>query len=353
MNSGFYASLKNLAGEVDRVIASSTFSCRVKPDYLGKAMQSYPANGGKRLRPVILLWCAAAAGGKTSDLLPAAAALEIFHNWTLVHDDIIDDDDSRRGKPTAHIQLANAVETSDLRRKKFGCDMAILAGDLMQGWAFDLIDQANVGSDAKLKAAAELRNYGYIKLVSGEAIDVAMSYCPAENITEEELFEMQSGKTGALIHYAARAGWMLGKGYADAWNEPEAEALGEFGENLALAFQMRDDYLGIFGKFEEFGKPIGSDLSEGKATILLLHALKNLPATEKAHLKSLLYKENYTIAELEEVRNIFINCGSVDYLLNKIALMTSRAQDCLARLPEVPEKKYLSDLADYLINREK
>ena len=353
MNSDFYVSLKNLAGKIDEVITSSTFPCQVKPDYLGKAMQSYPANGGKRLRPVIMLWSAALAGGSTEKLLPAAAALEIFHNWTLVHDDIIDDDDTRRGKPTAHIQLSSAVESSPLRRKKFGSDMAILAGDLMQGWAFELIDQTDTSAEVKLKAASELRRFGYIKLVSGEAIDVAMSYCQAENITEAELFEMQSGKTGALLHYAARAGWMLGKGYAAAWDDPEAIALGEFGEKLALAFQMRDDYLGIFGKLEEFGKPIGSDLTEGKATVLLLHALKNLPEAEKEHLKSLLYQVSYTIDELEEVRRIFTQCGSVEYLLNKISLMTRQAQDNLAQLPETPERKFLSDLADYLINREK
>ena len=125
--------------------------------------------------------------------------------------------------------------------------MAILAGDLMQGWAFELIDQSDVRPEVKLKAAAELRHYGYIRLVSGEAVDVAMSYCRAEDITEAELFEMQSGKTGALLHYAARAGWMLGREDAGAWDDAEAKALGEFGEKLALAFQMRDDYLGIFG----------------------------------------------------------------------------------------------------------
>ncbi|MBE6404289.1 MAG: polyprenyl synthetase family protein [Lentisphaerae bacterium] len=353
MKNDFSVSLKNLAGKIDDVIASSTFPCRVKPDYLGKAMQSYPANGGKRLRPVIMLWSAALAGGDTARLFPAAAALEIFHNWTLVHDDIIDDDDTRRGKPTAHIQLANAVNSSPQRRKKFGSDMAILAGDLMQGWAFELIDQSDIRPEVKLKAAAELRHYGYIRLVSGEAVDVAMSYCRAEDITEAELFEMQSGKTGALLHYAARAGWMLGREDAGAWDDAEAKALGEFGEKLALAFQMRDDYLGIFGNFEEFGKPIGSDLAEGKATVLLLHALKNLPDAGKERLKSLLYRECYTVDELEEVRRIFTQCCSTEYLLNKIAFMTHAAQECLAQLPDTPERKYLSDLADYLINREK
>ena len=353
MKNDFSVSLKILAAEIDKVIESSPFPGQVAPAYLGKAMRSYPANGGKRLRPVIMLWCAALAGGDTAKLLPAAAALEIFHNWTLVHDDIIDDDDTRRGKPTAHIQLAGAVNANADRQQKFGRDMAILAGDLMQGWAFEFIDEADTSAEVKLKLAAELRKYGYIKLVSGEALDVAMSYQSAETVTEAELFSMQSGKTGALLHYAARAGWTMGRGYASAWDEPEAAALGEFGEYLALAFQMRDDYLGIFGRFEEFGKPIGSDLAEGKATVLLLHALKNLAGDDKKLLQSFLYRPNYTAEDLDQVRQIFTRSGSVDYLLNKIADMTNRAKESLEQLPNAPEKKYLSDLADYLINREK
>ena len=353
MKNDFSVSLKILAGKIDEVIAASQFPSQITPAYLGEAMRSYPANGGKRLRPVIMLWSAAAAGGNTEKLLPAAAALEIFHNWTLVHDDIIDNDDVRRGKPTAHIQLANAVKSTPQRQKKFGSDMAILAGDLMQGWAFELIDQADTAAEVKLKLASELRKFGYIKLVSGEAVDVAMSYQPTEDITESDLFAMQSGKTGALLHYAARAGWMMGKGFAAAWDEPDAQAAGEFGEYLALAFQMRDDYLGIFGRVEEFGKPIGSDLAEGKATVLLLHALKNLSGADKAHLLDYLYRENYTAEDLTEVRQIFETIGSVKYLNDKIAAMTRKAQECLAQLPDTPEKQYLSDLADYLINREK
>ena len=113
------AELKDAAGKVDGIIACSTFPEAVEPAYLAGAMRSYPANGGKRLRPVIFLWSAAAAGGNMDKVLPAASALEIFHNWTLVHDDIIDDDDVRRSCPTAHIALARAMDMPEERRKKF------------------------------------------------------------------------------------------------------------------------------------------------------------------------------------------------------------------------------------------
>ena len=353
MQKQLIAELKLLAGKVDEVISSSTFPDAVRPEYLGKVMRYYPAAGGKRLRPAIMLWSAAAAGGDIEKILPAAASLEVFHNWTLVHDDIIDDDDVRRNSPTAHIVLSQAMALPESRRKKFGSDMAILAGDLMQSWAFELIDQSACSSEVKLKLARELRDYGYLRLVSGEALDVEMSYRNVEDISESELYAMQTGKTGALLHYAARAGWMAGRGTAEAWNDPEAVALGKFGDALAIAFQLRDDYLGIFGKFEEFGKPIGSDLQESKATMLLIHALKQLQGAEKAELQALLGRSSYSAKDIQKAQELFYQSGSVEKLLNAIKEFSHAAQAALDVLPESMPREMLKTLSDYLINREK
>ena len=353
MNNALIAELKTVAAWIDSAIKNSTFPATVKPDFLAQAMRAYPEVGGKRLRPAIMLWSVAAAGGEVEKAVPAAAALEVFHNWTLVHDDIIDDDLVRRNLPTAHVVLSQAMDLPENRRKKFGCDMAILAGDLMQAWAFDFIDQTGCSADVKLKLARELRDYGYLKLVSGEAVDVAMSYRDAGEVTVEEMFEMQAGKTGALLHYAARAGWMIGKGYPEAWDEPEAVALGRFGDDLALAFQLRDDYLGVFGKLEEFGKPIGSDLQEGKATLLLIHALKNLDADGAEKLRKLLYLEKYTASDIENARELFQQAGSVKNMLDAIEKYSAGAVEALKLLPASSGRTLLEELANYLINREK
>lgn len=353
MNSNLTAELKTAAAWIDSAIKSSTFPAAVKPDFLAAAMRAYPEVGGKRLRPAIMLWSAAAAGGDMQKAIPAAAALEVFHNWTLVHDDIIDEDLVRRNLPTAHVVLSQAMDLPENRRMKFGSDMAILAGDLMQAWAFEFIDQTPCSAEVRLKLARELRDYGYLRLVSGEAVDVAMSYRDAGTVTEDEMFDMQLGKTGALLHYAARAGWMIGKGYPESWDEPEAVALGRFGDDLALAFQLRDDYLGIFGKFEEFGKPIGSDLQEGKATLLLIHALKNLDEKSAEELRKLLYLEEYTVADLEKARELFHRAGSVKNMLDAIEKYSASAIDALKTLPESHGRTLLEDLANYLINREK
>ena len=347
------SALGSAAGKINELIAQSTFPEAVKPGYLASAMRSYPEVGGKRLRPAILLWSVLAAGGDMEKALPAAAALEIFHNWTLVHDDIIDDDDVRRNLPTAHVTLSGAIQLPEKRRRKFGCDMAILAGDLMQSWAFDFIDQTEYPAALKLKLAAELRQYGYIKLISGEALDVEMSYRAPGEVSVGEMLAMQIGKTGALLHYAARAGWMLGKGYPEAWDEPEALALGRFGDELALAFQLRDDYLGIFGKLEKFGKPIGSDLQEGKATLLLIHALEHLPEKEKTELRQLLFQASYTPEDIIRAQRLFRQSGSVDLMHEAIEQHSAAAVAALAELPENNGQQLLKLLIGKLINREK
>ena len=353
MSSNLTVELKTAASWIDAAIKNSTFPAAVRPDFLAQAMRAYPEVGGKRLRPAIMLWSAAAANGDMQKAVPAAAALEVFHNWTLVHDDIIDEDTVRRNLPTAHVVLSQAMALPEKRRMKFGCDMAILAGDLMQAWAFDFIDQTPCSAEVKLKLARELRDYGYLRLVSGEAEDVAMSYRKASEVSESEMFTMQLGKTGALLHYAARAGWMIGKGYPEAWDEPEAVALGKFGDDLALAFQLRDDYLGVFGKLEEFGKPIGSDLQEGKATLLLIHALKNLDAKSAEELRKLLYLEKYTTGDIEKARELFHRAGSVKNMLDAIEKYSAGAVEALKLLPASSGRTLLEELANYLINREK
>ena len=161
------------------------------------------------------------------------------------------------------------------------------------------------------------------------------------------------GKTGALLHFAARAGWMAGRGTVEAWDEPEAVALGKFGDALAIAFQLRDDYLGIFGKFEEFGKPIGSDLQESKATMLLIHALNNLQGTQKAELQALLGRDSYSASDIKAAQELFYQSGSVDKLLDAINDFSHQAQEALNGLPESASREFLKTLTDYLIDREK
>ena len=135
--------LQTIARSIDTLLKQDPFPGTVKPEYLREAVRDYPVRGGKRLRPAIVIWCCELLGGDREQALYPAAAAEVFHNWTLVHDDIIDQDNTRRGKPTCHItlqeNLGRRFQLSETEAARSGRDYAILAGDLQQGWATDLI----------------------------------------------------------------------------------------------------------------------------------------------------------------------------------------------------------------------
>ena len=223
--------------------------------------------GGKRIRPVLTLEFARLTGMDWRNAVPVACALELVHTYSLIHDDLpcMDDDDLRRGKPTNH--------------KVFGETLAVLAGDALQPEAFRLILSAP-GLTAEQRANCALilaKAAGAEGMVAGQVIDTL--HAPK---TEEELTEVHHLKTGAMIAGAC----MLGVAAAGG-EETLLKAAEEFGYQLGLAFQIRDDMLDVIGNVDEFGKPIGSDREEGKITYVDLLGLEGsqravLSCTEKA-----------------------------------------------------------------------
>ena len=233
---------------------------------LYEAMRYSLLAGGKRIRPVLTLEFARLAGMDWRGALPAACALELVHTYSLIHDDLpcMDDDDLRRGKPTNH--------------KVYGETLAVLAGDALQPEAFRIILTAP-GLAAEQRAGCALilaRAAGADGMVAGQVIDTL--HAPK---TEEELGEVHRLKTGAMIAGACKLG------AAAAGDRALLAAAEEYGYQLGLAFQIRDDMLDVIGNVDEFGKPIGSDKEEGKVTYVDLLGLeacdrKVLDCTEKA-----------------------------------------------------------------------
>ena len=210
--------------------------------------------GGKRIRPVLTLEFSRLAGMDWHDAVPVACALELVHTYSLIHDDLpcMDDDDLRRGKPTNH--------------KVYGETLAVLAGDALQPEAFRLILTAP-GLTAERRAACALilaQAAGSDGMVAGQVLDTL--HAPK---TEQELTEVHRLKTGAMIAGACKLG------AAAAGAEELLPAAEEYGYQLGLAFQIRDDMLDVIGSAEEFGKPIGSDAEEGKVTFVDLLGLED------------------------------------------------------------------------------
>ena len=232
-----------------------------KPLY--EAMRYSLLGGGKRVRPVLTLEFCRMSGGEPECALPLAAAVEMIHTYSLIHDDLpaMDDDDLRRGRPTCHVQ--------------FGEALAILAGDALQAAAFRAILAADLPEDVRCRAGLILaRHAGEDGMVAGQVLDLAGETRP---LTEAELGQVHLLKTAALIQAACTMGVVAGGG-----TEPQIAAASRFARALGTAFQIRDDILDCIGDEASLGKPIGSDAASGKATFVTLYGLEQAEAILQA-----------------------------------------------------------------------
>lgn len=228
-----------------------------RPPRLAAAMRHGALNGGKRLRPILVLETAALFGRSDTGVLQAACALELIHCYSLVHDDLpaMDDDDLRRGQPTVH--------------KAFDEATAILAGDALLTLAFDVITDERVHSDpgVRLRLARDLsRAAGIGGMAGGQMLDLESEH---RERSEAEIRKLQSMKTGALLRHACRAGAILGDAAED-----DIDRLTRFGEIIGLAFQLADDLLDVEASPEAMGKATGKDAEAGKATLVGLMGIE-------------------------------------------------------------------------------
>ncbi len=243
MNTG------EISEEIERRIASVDMPSR--PAGLYEPVRYALACGGKRLRPLLCVQSCVACGGSADDAMNAALALEMFHNFTLVHDDIMDHSDVRRGRPSV--------------AARFGENQAILSGDAMLTLAGRLVTRVPRGVAAHV---VDEFNEMALRVYEGQQLDTEFE--SRKDVTIDEYFEMISLKTGALLASACRIGAIIG-GADDA----TVDALGDYGMELGLAFQLRDDWLDTFGDAATFGKPIGGDIINEKETWMLITARRD------------------------------------------------------------------------------
>lgn len=206
--------------------------------------------GGKRLRPVLALMACEAVGGDAGDALDAALGVEMFHNFTLLHDDVMDCSDLRRGRPTVHA--------------RWNDNTAILSGDAMLTLATELVMHV---PDTVLRGVLDTFNRGALDVYEGQAFDMEFE-TRGDVVSIDEYIHMISLKTGALLGTACKIGALAGGA-----SQKSADALYEFGMQLGIAFQIHDDYLDMYGDVKTLGKPVGGDVQNGKQTFLLLSAL--------------------------------------------------------------------------------
>jgi geranylgeranyl diphosphate synthase type I len=311
---------------------------RGMPEALYRASLHLIKAGGKRLRPAVVLLFARALGGSEAEhqAVPLAAAVELFHNFTLIHDDIMDRDETRRGVPTTHVL--------------YGVDMAILAGDLLHAEAFRAIYRGlDYGLDPEtVSRALGLLAWAAKRVSEGQALD--MSFEGRWDVSVSDYLDMIYLKTGALIEASAGMGAL-----AASNDESYVEAARQYGRLVGVAFQIRDDYLGVYGDPARTGKPVYSDLRRGKKTILVIYAVNSLPKEKAERLKSIVGNPSASEADLAEAADLIKESGAVDYALRLAGEMASNAGALLDDLPaeDSTAVEALRELARFVVEREK
>ena len=302
----------------------------IKPENLYNPVKYLLESGGKRLRPIIALNVSELLGGKISDTLPAAAALEIFHNFTLAHDDIMDNSMLRRGKKTINSKWDN--------------NTGILSGDVMLIISYEVLNQYQ---DSKyIHLSKKLTEISRI-VCEGQHAD--MDFASKNDITENEYFEMIKNKTAVLIGCS----FMFGGIVAEA-NDLNTNLLYEIGLNLGIAFQLEDDLLDCFGDQEKFGKKIGGDIIEKKKTLLYLFTNSNLEPKKKLEFENIFNSNE--IAESEKINSIklfYETSGALKYVKNKVKVYFDKADQLINKLElDNDTKRKLNQFSKTLLNRE-
>lgn len=299
------------------------------PNVLYKAAAHLIANGGKRLRPYLVVKSCQMLGGKTKDALPAAAAIEMVHNFTLVHDDIMDNDEMRHGVPTVHT--------------RFGVPLAILAGDVLFSKAFEMVSTDNVKNTLASSGLVSRLAKACVDVCEGQVLDIKMA--EGKKIpTKAEYITMIEKKTSALFEVSCAMGAICAKRPADVTN------LASFGKNLGVSFQITDDYIGVLGDPKITKKPVGNDLREGKKSLPILLAIQKADPKSKKIILKVFGNSRATKSEIaraiETMRSLDIEedvrRAALDY--------AQRAKQALAKYSG-PAKAEMIALLDFVVTR--
>ena len=310
----------------DRLIASLDVMDERR---LRAAMAHYPAAGGKRLRPLLATIAAEAVGGRAESAMPFGVALEMVHNFTLVHDDVMDEDDTRRGLKTVH--------------SLYGIPEAILAGDAMFARAFEIVLDSDV-PDKDLVSLTDILARSVRLLAEGQQMD--MDFESRMDVSSEDYLKMIERKTAVLYSAAAEGGAIVGGG-----TEVQKEALFEYGRLMGIGFQIWDDVLDLRSDQKTFGKPVLNDIRNGKKTLIAVHALENLKGGKRDAFLAVLGKKDATEKELLKAKDILEDVGSIDHASRVSMELVAKAKEQLGALKDSEHKVALREFADFMVAR--
>ena len=298
-----------------------------------KAIAYYPSAGGKRLRPVLTLAVAdAMSPGSSWRALPFGCGLELVHNFTLIHDDLMDEDSVRRGRPTLHTVWNQAS--------------AINAGDILFALSFEVMTRTEA-DDATVRTLVQEAARTVFEIGEGQQWDMDFEEAEPGGVTEAEYLRMVEFKTARLFEMAAKGGARVA-GADDALTEE----MGMFAREMGIGFQIWDDYLDIFADQDKLGKDVGSDIRNGKHTIMAIRTLGSAGPEDRATFLRAFGNVEATSEEMEAAIDVMQRTGAIDHARSMAEDYAARAEDRLRALPPSEHREFLRGLIHYMIARD-
>ena len=317
--------LKNYTAIIEKELSQNQFPDH--PAELYEPLRYFLSLGGKRIRPVLTLLSSELFGSTSEAALPQALAIEVFHNFTLIHDDIMDEAPTRRKMPTVH--------------EKWNTNIAILSGDVLLIKAYQLLAQA---ASEKLPEILEVFNTTAVEVCEGQQMD--MNFEDRMDVSIREYVEMIRLKTSVLLGGALEIGAIV----AGASKE-DRKRIYDFGQYLGIAFQIQDDILDLYADPEKFGKMVGGDVVANKKTLLHLMAISHAKPEQLALLKQLQTEENIE-KKIDNTRQLFGHLQIREKCREEMLSYQNKAMEALKGIQVADEKKAgMIALADFLLNR--
>jgi geranylgeranyl diphosphate synthase, type I len=306
------------------------FLNRSKPAELYEAVRHLPNAGGKRLRPITAILSAQTVGGDINEVMPYATALELLHTYTLIHDDILDDDAKRRGVESVH--------------KKYGVPFALLAGDTLHSLAFEALGSLEVDPALFREIVLDISRLS-TEISEGQYHD--MNFEKQRKIEEMDYYHMIERKTATMFEMAAKNGARI------AGADPkQVKKLSEAGRLMGLAFQVWDDYLDVAGDEQNFGKQVFADIIRGKKTLIIVRALDMLDPFDRRKLHDAIRKGDSSKENIEEIMGYIRKSGAIEWTRDRAKEFSSHARTCLTALPENSARNLLMEICAYLVERD-
>lgn len=321
--------LQPYIAQVDKEL--TRFLNRKKPEELYEAVRHLPNAGGKRLRPIVAILSAQTVGGDLKEVLPYATAIEVLHTYTMIHDDIIDDDDKRRGVETVH--------------KKFGQEVSILAGDTLHSLTFEALGDLDVDPTLFRELVLDVSKLS-TEISEGQYHD--FNFERQRKIQDMDYYHMIERKTATMFEMAAKNGARI------AGADPsQVKKLAEAGRLMGLAYQVWDDYLDVTSDDEEkYGRQIYADIMRGKKTMVLVRALEELDPFDRRQLIDTIKAGKTDEESTKLILDYIKKSGAIQWTHDRAKEFSSHAKTCLTSLPENSARNLFMEITQYVTQRE-